>query len=86
MPKGNALAREHRGRQNLRPSARQWTRGALTMWPVNRQKIGNVRNKDREVATLARSHDDRTARTANRLIALGHEAHRMGSCRQGIDR
>ena len=24
---------------------------ALTMWPVNRQKIGNVRNKDREVAT-----------------------------------
>jgi putative SOS response-associated peptidase YedK len=21
----------------------------LTMWPVNRQKIGNVRNKDREV-------------------------------------
>ena len=22
---------------------------ALTMWPVNRQKIGNVRNKDREV-------------------------------------
>ena len=23
---------------------------ALTMWPVNRQKIGNVRNKDREVA------------------------------------
>jgi putative SOS response-associated peptidase YedK len=24
---------------------------ALTMWPINRQKIGNVRNKDREVAT-----------------------------------
>jgi hypothetical protein len=24
---------------------------ALTMWPVNRLKIGNVRNKDREVAT-----------------------------------
>ena len=24
---------------------------ALTMWPVNRQKIGNVRNKDREVAS-----------------------------------
>ena len=23
---------------------------ALTIWPVNRQKIGNVRNKDREVA------------------------------------
>jgi putative SOS response-associated peptidase YedK len=23
---------------------------ALTMWPVNRKKIGNVRNKDREVA------------------------------------
>jgi len=23
----------------------------LTMWPVNRQRIGNVRNKDREVAT-----------------------------------
>jgi len=23
---------------------------ALTLWPVNRQKIGNVRNKDREVA------------------------------------
>ena len=23
---------------------------ALAMWPVNRQKIGNVRNKDREVA------------------------------------
>jgi putative SOS response-associated peptidase YedK len=23
---------------------------ALTMWPVNRQKIGNVRNKDRTVA------------------------------------
>jgi putative SOS response-associated peptidase YedK len=23
---------------------------ALTVWPVNRQKIGNVRNKDREVA------------------------------------
>jgi hypothetical protein len=23
---------------------------ALTMWPVNRQKVGNVRNKDREVA------------------------------------
>jgi putative SOS response-associated peptidase YedK len=23
---------------------------ALIMWPVNRQKIGNVRNKDREVA------------------------------------
>ena len=23
---------------------------ALTFWPVNRQKIGNVRNKDREVA------------------------------------
>jgi len=23
---------------------------ALTMWPVNRQRIGNVRNKDREVA------------------------------------
>jgi len=23
---------------------------ALTMWPVNRQKLGNVRNKDREVA------------------------------------
>jgi putative SOS response-associated peptidase YedK len=22
---------------------------ALTMWPVNRQKIGNARNKDREV-------------------------------------
>ena len=22
----------------------------LTMWPVNRQRIGNVRNKDREVA------------------------------------
>jgi putative SOS response-associated peptidase YedK len=22
---------------------------ALTMWPVNRQKVGNVRNKDREV-------------------------------------
>jgi putative SOS response-associated peptidase YedK len=22
----------------------------LTIWPVNRQKIGNVRNKDREVA------------------------------------
>jgi hypothetical protein len=21
----------------------------LTMWPVNRHKIGNVRNKDREV-------------------------------------
>ena len=24
---------------------------ALIMWPVNRQKIGNVRNKDREVAS-----------------------------------
>ena len=24
--------------------------GALKMWPVNRQRIGNVRNKDREVA------------------------------------
>jgi putative SOS response-associated peptidase YedK len=24
--------------------------GALKIWPVNRQKIGNVRNKDREVA------------------------------------
>jgi putative SOS response-associated peptidase YedK len=24
---------------------------ALTMWPVNRQKIGNVRNKNREVAS-----------------------------------
>jgi hypothetical protein len=24
---------------------------ALTMWPVNRQRIGNVRNKDREVAS-----------------------------------
>ena len=23
---------------------------ALTMWPVNRQRVGNVRNKDREVA------------------------------------
>jgi putative SOS response-associated peptidase YedK len=23
---------------------------ALTIWPVNRQKIGNVRNKDREVS------------------------------------
>jgi putative SOS response-associated peptidase YedK len=23
---------------------------ALTMWPVNRQRIGNVRNKDRDVA------------------------------------
>ena len=23
---------------------------ALTLWPVNRQSIGNVRNKDREVA------------------------------------
>jgi putative SOS response-associated peptidase YedK len=23
---------------------------ALTMWPVNRQRLGNVRNKDREVA------------------------------------
>jgi putative SOS response-associated peptidase YedK len=23
---------------------------ALTMWPVNRQKVGNVRNKDRQVA------------------------------------
>jgi putative SOS response-associated peptidase YedK len=23
---------------------------ALTIWPVNRQKIGNVRNKEREVA------------------------------------
>ena len=23
---------------------------ALTMWAVNRQRIGNVRNKDREVA------------------------------------
>ncbi len=23
---------------------------ALSMWPVNRQKVGNVRNKDREVA------------------------------------
>ena len=23
---------------------------ALTIWPVNRQKVGNVRNKDREVA------------------------------------
>ena len=23
---------------------------ALIIWPVNRQKIGNVRNKDREVA------------------------------------
>jgi putative SOS response-associated peptidase YedK len=23
---------------------------ALTMWPVNRQKVGNVRNKGREVA------------------------------------
>jgi len=23
---------------------------ALTMWPVNRQKVGNVRNKDRDVA------------------------------------
>ena len=23
---------------------------ALTMWPVNRQRIGNVRNKDREVS------------------------------------
>ena len=23
---------------------------ALTMWPVNKRKIGNVRNKDREVA------------------------------------
>jgi hypothetical protein len=22
------------------------------MWPVNRQKVGNVRNKDREVAEL----------------------------------
>ena len=25
---------------------------ALTMWPVNRRRIGNVRNKDREVAEL----------------------------------
>jgi putative SOS response-associated peptidase YedK len=25
---------------------------ALIMWPVNRQKIGNVRNKDRQVAEL----------------------------------
>jgi putative SOS response-associated peptidase YedK len=25
---------------------------ALTIWPVNRQKVGNVRNKDREVAEL----------------------------------
>jgi hypothetical protein len=24
---------------------------ALTKWPVSRQKIGNVRNKDREVAS-----------------------------------
>jgi putative SOS response-associated peptidase YedK len=24
---------------------------ALIMWPVNRKKIGNVRNKDREVAS-----------------------------------
>jgi hypothetical protein len=24
---------------------------ALIMWPVNRQKIGNARNKDREVAS-----------------------------------
>jgi hypothetical protein len=23
---------------------------ALTMWPINRQKVGSVRNKDREVA------------------------------------
>ncbi len=23
---------------------------ALTIWPVNRQKVGNVRNKDREVS------------------------------------
>jgi len=23
---------------------------ALTMWPVNRQRLGNVRNKDSEVA------------------------------------
>jgi putative SOS response-associated peptidase YedK len=23
---------------------------ALTVWPVNRQKVGNVRNTDREVA------------------------------------
>jgi putative SOS response-associated peptidase YedK len=23
---------------------------ALIMWPVNRQKVGNVRNKDRDVA------------------------------------
>jgi hypothetical protein len=23
---------------------------ALTIWPVNRQRIGNVRNKEREVA------------------------------------
>jgi putative SOS response-associated peptidase YedK len=23
---------------------------ALTLWPVNRQRIGNVRNKEREVA------------------------------------
>jgi len=28
---------------------------ALTMWPVNRQKIGNVRNKDREVAEPSHS-------------------------------
>jgi hypothetical protein len=25
---------------------------ALTIWPVNRQNVGNVRNKDREVAEL----------------------------------
>jgi hypothetical protein len=28
----------------------QFKDDALTMWPVNRQRIGNVRNKDREVA------------------------------------
>jgi hypothetical protein len=29
---------------------------ALTMWSVNRQRIGNVRNKDREVAHLRSCH------------------------------
>src|SRR5258705_10260787 len=36
--------------EELKALLRLYRDDALTMWPVNRQRIGNVRNKDREVA------------------------------------
>jgi putative SOS response-associated peptidase YedK len=44
------LGEEPAGAEELKAFLVPYRDDALTMWPVNRQKIGNVRTKDREVA------------------------------------